>query len=582
MEYKKLVDLYDKLENTTKRLEKTYHISEFLKSIKEYKVDLNKCILLIKGNIYPAWDETKIGVATKLVMKAINVTSGISVKEIEKEWKKIGDLGEVAKKLVSNKKQATLFSKSLSTDKVFSNLRKISESEGEGSVDRKVKLISELLSGASPDEAKYIVRTVLEDLRIGVGDGSIRDALVWAYDGWGKYYDIENKEFNIDSEREKYNKVVETVQKAVDITNDFGIIGELLKEEGLKGLDKVKFALGKPLKVMLYPKAKDIEDAFKTVGKPAAFEYKYDGFRIQVHKANGKVTLFTRRLENVTKQFPEIIKLVQKNITGDNFVLDSEAVGYDYKSGKYLPFQNISQRIRRKYDIESMAKKYPVELVIFDILSYEGKSKLNDHFLERRKLLDTIVKEEKKKIVLAQQIITEDKEKAEKFYQESLKSGNEGVMVKNLEGIYKPGSRVGYGVKVKPVMESLDLAIVKAEWGTGKRAGWLTSFTLACVDDEKYLEIGKVGTGFKEKEEGVKFAEMTKILKKLIINEKGKEVELKPEIIIEINYEEIQKSQTYSSGFALRFPRIIRIRDDRKDPDTLERVEDLYYNQRSR
>jgi len=639
MEYSKLVELYEKLESNTKRLAKTYEISELLKEVPSD--DLQIILLMVQGRIFPPWDERKIGVASRLILKAISVSAGVETKKVEDEWKKTGDLGQVAFNLVGKKKQATLFSAELSVKKVFDNIQKIASIEGKGAVDRKLSLIKELLTSAKPGEAKYIVRMVLEDLRVGVGDGTLRDAIVWAFfpkienihskctkcnkivprglmkeclacgnkfekvvlgdltslnhfeNSKGFIDKLTNGELKTDElyvidkeERESYNFMMEAVQSAFDVTNDFSVVATAIKKGGLKELGKISLHVGVPLKVMLYPKAKDIEDAFSIVGKPAAFEYKYDGFRMQIHKENGKVEIFTRRLENVTKQFPEIAEYVKNNVDAKSFVLDSEAVGYNSKTGKYMPFQEISQRIRRKYDIEKTAKELPVELNVFDLIAYEGKNMVKEHFLERRKILEKIIKQVPKKIVIAEQIITDNLDEAEKFYQESLRKGNEGVMVKNLEGIYKPGSRVGYGVKVKPTMDSMDLVIVAAEWGTGKRAGWLSSFTLACIDDGEYLEIGKVGTGMKEKaeEEGVKFEEMTELLKPLILSEKGRDVTVKPKIVFEIKFEEIQKSPTYSSGYALRFPRVIRIRDDRRPEEinTLNEVEDVYYNQKKR
>ena len=577
MQYKQLVETYDKLESTSKRLEKTYYISELLK--KTSMDDLQITALLLQGKIFPGWDESKIGVASRLIIKAINVASGIDVNKVEDEWKKTGDLGKVAENLIGKKSQSTLFRKDLSVKKVFENLRKLATLEGQGTVNKKIKLIAELLTSASPREARYIVRTVLEELRVGVGEGSLRDALVWAYVSDLKFkYNKEEKKIELsEEERKTYNKVVEKVQHAFDLTNEFAIVASALKKDGLKGLKDISLIPGKPIKAMLYPKAKNIEDAFKGVGKPAAFEYKYDGFRLQVHKTKEGITLYTRRLDNVTKQFPEVVGYVEKNVKGSSFILDTEAVGFDSKTGKYLPFQSISQRIKRKYDIDVLAKKFPIELNIFDVMSYEGKNFLKIPFKERRKLLEKITKEIPKKIVLARQLITDNTKEADKFYKESLKKGEEGIMVKNLEGIYKPGARVGYGMKVKPVMESLDLVIVGAEWGEGKRSGWLTSFTIACLKDGEYLEIGKVGTGIKELEgAGVSFSELTKMLKPLVIAEKGKSVKVKPKIIIEINYEEIQKSTKYSSGYALRFPRVIRLREDKSldeisDSDMVEK-----------
>lgn len=920
MRYLDLVEVYEKLNQTTKRLEKTFYIAELLK--KADAKDISQVMLLMQGRVFHQWDDQKIGVAAKLVLRAINVSTGIDPAKVEQEWKKTGDLGQVAMNLTKVKKQATLFSKKLEVKAVLGNLRKLAGLEGAGSVDQKIQLISELLTSAEPLEAKYIIRTVLEELRVGVGEGSVRDAIVWAYfpkEAGVIYNNKDIMDVVDDKDREKFNKVVEIVQHAIDLTNDFAKVCQIAKEKGLEGLEKLDLEPGIPIKVMLYPKAKNISDAFAKVGKPAALEYKYDGFRCitgytslfinnkgfisvrdvkvgdqvlthngdfksviainkrkidageklfdvttyygagfriseghpvlvfrekpcwvnienvkltdkivfplpkiditlpferkltltdesgysksidandfffrflgywigdgftnnyhntervglifnarteadlcnyyevnvkklfgirntsknfhngaiylywrdkplriwlsrffredwkgkilppwfygikkeqfdsflkgwiesdghtddqgstsistkerslamsavllglkfkrmigikkirvlgktyyriiipkskrgyefknghvlidlysikelkrrdprvvlynlqvqddesyctsliclhncQIHKSGKDIQIFTRRLENVTAAFPEVVGFVRDYVKGDNFILDSEAVGFSPKTGKYLPFQSISQRIRRKYDIEQTAKEFPVELNVFDIVYYNGKTTINMLFSERRKLIERIVKEQKKKIILAKQLITDDEAEAAKFYDESLKNGEEGIMVKSLESVYTPGRRVGLGVKVKPVMETLDLVIVGAEWGEGKRAAWLTSFTVACIDeDNQLLEIGKVGTGIKELEsEGsVTFPKLTEMLKPLIIAEKGKSVKIKPSVVIEVEYEEIQKSPTYSSGFALRFPRVVRLRDERgsEDASSLEQVKDLY------
>ncbi|MBW2969359.1 ATP-dependent DNA ligase, partial [Candidatus Woesearchaeota archaeon] len=271
-----------------------------------------------------------------------------------------------------------------------------------------------------------------------------------------------------------------------------------------------------------------------------------------------------------------------------SFIIDCEAVGYDRFSKKYIAFQNISQRIKRKYDIEEIAKKFPVELNIFDVIYYDDESLIKKPFSERRKILVSMIQDAVYlKIKPAEQIITSDIKEAEEFYQKSLESGNEGIMVKNLSGIYKPGARVGYGMKVKPTMETIDAVIVGAEWGEGKRSAWLASFIIAIRDSEtgEFLEIGRVGTGIKEKsEEGVSFGQFTEMLKPLIIKEEGKIVYVKPEIVIEIDYEEIQRSPTYTSGYALRFPRFIHLREERSPEEitTTEEIEELYESQRGR
>jgi DNA ligase-1 len=581
MDYSELVEHYEKIESTSKRLEKTKFISELLKNTS--KSDIAKVIFLLQGRVFPEWDDQKIGIASRLVIKALNVSTGNPEREIELEWKKTGDLGLTAENLTKKKKQATLFSSKLSITKVFENLKKLATHEGKGSTERKIGLVSEILTSASPKEAKYIVRTLLEDLRVGASSGTLRDAIVWAY--FPKVY--EEKE----EKKEEYQATVKKVQEAYDITNDFSKVVDAIDDGGFS-LEKIGLSVGIPLNPMLFVKAKDIPDGFSIVGKPCALEYKIDGFRVQVHKKKEIIKLFTRRLENVTTQFPDIVEFVKKYVKAEECILDSEVVGIDPKTKKWLPFQNISQRIRRKYDLEETAKDVPVMVIAFDILFYDGKSLLKEKFSERRKILEKCIKEQEYKIEIIRQLVTDDLKKAEKFYSESLKLGNEGIMMKSLDSEYKAGARVGFGVKVKPVLETLDLVITGAEWGHGKRAGWMSSFMVSCVDNGKFLEIGKVGTGIKELEtkekEGEKvnitFIELTKLLKPLILKETGTNAEIKPKIVVEVEFEEVQSSNTYSSGYALRFPRLKVIRYDRKADDcsTLKDVERIYTEQRGR
>jgi len=589
MKYSELVEVYDNLEKTTKRLDKTHCISEFLKKISTEELDI--VMLLLQGVIFPKYDERKIGFGGRMVLKALNIATGIEVEKIEKEWKNIGDIGDVAEKLVSRKKQVTLFSQDLTVKKVFDNLRSLAGLEGPGTVDRKIKLVAELLTSAKPREARYVIRTVLEEMRVGVGEGTLRDSMVWAYFGkeLGIKYDEKEKNIEFDEEegRKKYNEYLDMLQSALDVTNDFSKVAAIAKKRGINGLKKIELKTEKPVKVMLFQKAKDFEDAFERVGKPAAFEYKYDGFRLEIHKKDKNIRLFTRRLEDVTKQFPDVVDYVDKNVKANEFIIDSEVTGIDLKTKKHLAFQNISQRIKRKYNIEEMTKTIPVMVNIFDIISVDGESVIEKPYKERIKILKKIVDNVQNKIALAEQIITDDMKEAKKFYEKALSVGNEGVMAKNLEAPYKPGSRVGYGVKIKPTMETLDLVIIGADWGTGKRGKWLSSFDIACKDPDTgdFLEIGKFGTGVKEKsEEGTSFEEMTELLKPLIKSEKGKHVNVKPKIVVEVDYEEIQKSPTYSSGYALRFPRLVRLRVDKPADEVadIDMVEELYHEQRGR
>lgn len=580
MKYAKLVEVYEKLESSTKRLYKTWVLSEFFKSTSD-----EQALLLVQGKVFPNWDDRELGFASKMMLKAIARSTGASSDKISKLWRKTGDIGTVAQELTTKKSQSTLLSSDLTVKKVFVNLHRIAELEGSGTVNRKIQLVTELLTSAKPKEAKYIIRTVLGELRVGLGEGTIRDAITWAFFGEkaGVEFDEKSNKLSL-KDRSVYNEYVGVVQKALDTRNDYVEVA-LLAKKGRSALEKVALVPGRPIKVMLFQKAKSIKDGFKRVGSPAAIEYKYDGFRLQIHKAKGKIQLFTRRLEEVTAQFPDVVGFVKK-IDGKSFIFDAEVIGVDPKSGRHLPFQQISQRIKRKHNIESMAKKFPVEVNIFDVLYFDGKSLLDEPFKKRRKIIKKHVSKADS-LRLATEIITDSVEDAKKFYDEALSDGQEGVMMKNLDGIYKPGSRVGFGVKVKPTMETLEVVVTGAQWGEGKRSDWLASFTIAIRDPEsgEFLQIGKVGTGFKEKrEEGFSFAEMTDLLKPLVVKEKGRTVTVKPKVVIEVDYEEIQKSPTYSSGFALRFPRLVRLRDDRSASDvaTLDEVKDFYKSQRSR
>ena len=543
MNYKKLAEVYEALGGTTKRLEKIDILSKFLKQLDESDRDI---LYLLLGDIYPEYDERKIGISNQLTIKAISKATGIDEKNVINKWKEIGDLGKVAEVLILKKSQSTLHKYVLTTEKVLENLRKLPGLEGKGTVGKKISLITELLTSASPVEALYLTRTLIGDLRIGVKESTVRNAMAAAF---------------FDSEKDAIKKI----QDAIDKSNDLAAVFDVTRERKLGGFDELQLQVGKPVKVMLAQKAKSIKDAFEAVGKPCAIEYKYDGFRLVIHKKGGNIILFTRRLENVTKQFPEVVEYVKKYVKGNSFILDSEAVGFHKKTKEYKPFQEISQRIKRKYDIERLQNELPVEINVFDILYYNGKSFLNEPFEKRTALIKKIIRNHPYKIIHAKQIITSDEKRAEEFYRQSLKNNQEGVMFKNLKTVYQPGGRVGHMLKVKPEEKDLDLVITGGIYGTGKRSGWLSSFILSCRDKNgKLLEIGKVGTGIKEKAEmGISFKELTEKLKPHITEEKGKKVKIKPKIVVSITYQEIQKSPNYSSGFALRFPRFTALRPDK-------------------
>jgi len=456
---------------------------------------------------------------------------------------------------MKSKKQSSLFKKKLTTDLVFDNLQKLATLTGKGSQDRKINLLSELLVSSKPKEAKYIVRTALEIMRIGVAEGIIRDSI--------------SKAFNVDS------KIVEN---AWFLNADYGQIAKIAKTNGEKGLKQIKIKPGNPIVVMLGDKSPTLEDAVKKY-ENCILEYKYDGIRILISKDNNNFWLHTRRLEDVTSQFPDIVNLAKKSINAKSCIIEGECVGIDAKSGKSIPFQQLSRRVQRKHDIELMAKKIPVRMYLFDVLYLNGKSYLEKKYCERRNALKKIVKPIEKKFILSEGLTTKDLKKAEKFYEGALNKGYEGLMVKNLDAEYQPGRRVGHWLKIKPISEPLDLVIIGAEWGTGKRSKWFGSFELGCRDSDtgNFLGCGKLGTGLSDKQ----FEDLTKKLKNLIIEEKGIYVKLKPKIVIEVGYEEIQKSPKYESGFALRFPRLLRFRTDEEPEQSndIKKIKKLFNQQ---
>jgi len=566
MKYKKLAEVYEDLSATTKRLEKTDILSKFLKNVSEKDDDV---MYLLLGSVFPEYSEKRIGISNQLAIQAISKSTGVEKPEVVKTWKQLGDLGKVAEELTKKKRQSTLRSHVITIQKVIENIQKLPELEGKGTISRKLGLITELLTSASPLESKYLIRTLIGDLRIGVQESTIRDAMAKAF---------------FQDKKEAASKI----QRALDRANDIGAVFVMARKGKLKAFESVGIEIGKPLKVMLAQKADSIADGFKKVGKPCSVEYKYDGFRMLVHKKGKTLTLFTRRLENVTKQFPEVVDYINKYVKGKEFILDSEAVGWDRKTKEYKPFQSISQRIRRKYDIEKLQEQLPVELNVFDILYYNGKSMIDSPYRDRVKLVKKIVKKHPYKIIPAKSIITGDEGRAKAFFKAALKDNQEGIMMKNLEAIYQPGKRVGHMLKVKPEERDLDLVITGAEYGTGKRSGWMSSFVLSCRGKNKgeFLEIGKVGTGIKEKAQGesgiVSFDELTKKLSKYVIEEKGKKVKLKPKMVVSVTYQEIQRSPNYNSGWALRFPRFTALRPDKplSEIADLKEVEKDFNNQK--
>jgi len=537
MRYSQLADIYEQLEETRKKLQKRDILAEFYKSCPTEQ--LSKVVLLSMGIVVTG--EQELGIANEMMRRIVSRTYGFSETDVVKKFKETGDLGLTAEYFSSHRKQKTLAKKELTVDHVFENLEKLPGIIGTGSQDKKVSLVAELLSNASGKEARYIVRTVLGDMRIGVAHGIVRDAIAKAF-----------------------GKDAKDIEHLYNVLNDFGRVAEYAK----KGKMKAEIAPGLPVRVMLADRASDLKTALEEFDEPAS-EWKYDGFRMQIHKDGNNVKIFSRRLDDVTNQFPDVVALTKECIRTGDCIIEGETLAVG-KDGKPKPFQQLSRRIQRKYDIEKMVKEIPVQVNLFDMLYLNGKSYMTKPFRDRWNELKKVIKETKN-FRLADHIETKDFNKANAFYKAALAAGQEGVIVKNLDAHYQPGKRVGYWLKVKQILEPLDLVVVGAIWGEGKRAKWLGSLILACRKGDKFLPTGKMGSGLTEEH----MKELTKKLKELIIEEHGNTVTLKPKIVIEVGYEEIQKSPKYPTGYALRFPRLLRIRTDEKRPEDANTCVDI-------
>ena len=557
MEYSKLVEVYEKLDATQSNLEKTSIIADFFS---EHPDELEDTVLLCMGRAFPYWKDLDLGISSKTMVDIIVEATGRSEDEVTEVWKNEGDLGIAAEKMAEQKTQQSLGSKNLTLERVVETLDKVarlgegSGEHGKASMATKKRNVASLISDSEPREARYIARTFIQNLRLGVGEGTIRDALAEAF------FEGEHKE---------------EIQRAYDLTNDFQEVAAACKK-GLKEINSLEIEVFRPIKSMLAKKVNSIEEGFEEVGRPAAIDYKYDGVRAQIHRKNGEVKVFTRRLEDVTKQFPDVVKAVKENIDADEFILDTEVVGYNPDDGSTIPFQKLSRRVKRKYEIEKMKQKIPVEVRPFDLL-YLEEGMIDEKYSDRYSKLESIVTENERELRMADHEVTDSDERVNEMNHTAISDGHEGIMMKALDAEYKPGNRVGYMVKLKPVMETLDLAVIGAKWSEGRRSDWLGRLKLGCWDEknQEYRMIGRMATGLTDEQ----FEEITEKLKPLIVSEDGRDVKVRPEIILEIEYEEIQKSPNYDSGYALRFPRMKSFRDDKEEADTLEKVQNLYENQ---
>ncbi|WNY24914.1 DNA ligase [Methanolapillus millepedarum] len=548
--------------------------ASFLKELDEDELSVS--CYMIMGEIFPAWTGEKLGLGPNLLYSALSKAAGISPDKIKEDLKETGDVGETTFLALSKEKKSqstfsSFFSASENGDdsgdssvlicgkltirQVYDQLKGIASASGKGAQSQKIKILQSLFSAATPDEAKYISRIALEELRIGIGEGIVRDSIAKAFD-----------------------VPVEKVEFAFMVTNDLGEVAVASKTGGIENLDNQQIQINRPVKMMLAQVTNSIETAFSEL-ETVAVEWKFDGARLQIHKKGKEVKLYSRRLEDVTDSLPDVADAILAAVEATDAVLDGEAVAID-EEGRPRAFQDILRRFRRKYDVESTSRDIPIHVNLFDLLYVDGESMIEKPLKERRERLSEIIRKNSKGISVDDMVVTTDPAIAHDIYEKALKAGHEGIMMKNPSSVYSPGKRGKNWMKKKPVMDTLDLVVIGGEWGSGKRKNKIGSYILACYDDinNAFLEIGRVGTGLSDE----LLDNLTEKFKPLIEAESGVEIKIKPEIVFEIAFEEIQKSTNYQAGYALRFPRLIQVREDKmiEDIDTVDKIERMYAGQK--
>jgi DNA ligase 1 len=576
-----LAETFAIMEKTTSRLELTDHLVLILKRTPTDMLD--KIVYLIQGKLGPDYQSSELGIAEKLIIKSLSLVSGNSLNEIKKKYSEIGDLGEVAYNILINKIQTTLISGLLTIENVFNTLLKIARVSGTGSLDNKLRFIVSLLNNSSNLEAKFIVKLILGNLRLGIADFTLLDAIALTFTG------------------DKKNRQI--LERAYNVSSDLGKIALILSRGSIDDIRTISISLFIPIRPMLAERVSNPLEALEKIHGDVLAEFKIDGERIQIHKKGKRTELFTRSLENVTSNFPDLIKAFD-NIETKDLIAEGEVVAINPENNKYLPFQSLMRR-RRKYNIQEITAAYPVILNLFDLLYYDGSDMTHVPLLERRKLLANIFGRQQKsdKVKLIDQIKVSRIEEMENYTEKALKNGCEGIMIKNPNSQYRAGAREWAWMKLKKeysgeVTDSVDLVVVGALHGKGRRVGKYGALLLATYDAERdvFCTICKVGTGFTDNI----LLMVTDKLNKHIIKHKHPRVEsgntkmdtwFEPKVVLEIISSEITLSPVYTTainkikpqyGLALRFPKFTgKIRDDKsaEDATTVKEIFKIYKDQ---
>ncbi len=550
--FQALAELCENLTTTTKRTVMTNTVADFLRQLEEDEVE--PAVSMMLGRAFPKWDERTLDISWATLSAIIERLTKTNWKEFSAAFRQTGDIGAATQTVIENsrvRRQATLFENPLTVLEVRRILEAIAESAGQGSRERKERIIESLFGRATPLEAKYLVKIVIGEMRTGLQEGLMEIAV--------------SKAFSIP---------LKTVQEAVMFTGDVGETVAICKKQGAEGVAKLSFKVFRPIKPMLAQTAENPEEALEEHGGETSFEYKLDGARIQIHKSPDKVKVFSRRLSDVTESLPEVVALIRRQVKAREAILEGEGIALG-KDGNPLPFQHLMRRFRRIYETNKMVEEIPVALFLFDAIYVDGQSLTSLPYAERRRKLQEVAGN----IPLTKQRITGDPSEAQLFLREAVEEGHEGLMAKRLDGPYTPGVRGKHWLKIKETLEPLDLVIVAAEYGYGRRHRWLSDYYLAARDEEtsEFLIVGKTFKGLTDEE----MTEMTTRLKEIAIAEEGHRVTVLPRIVVEVAYNEIQKSPKYRCGMALRFARITRIRLDKspEEADTIQKVRGIYERQ---
>lgn len=556
MKFSNLVQIFEQLEQISSGNKMREILSNFFKKIP--KDDIDSVAYLTIGKIDAEYKKTDLGLADKMVIRALVKASSKKPEEIKNISRKLGDLGLVAEKIINNKG-------SLSVKQVIETLRKISTTKGTGSQEKKIDLLISILKKANSKQAKYIVRIALGKLRLGVAAATILDSLAIAFKGVKDKTELES---------------------AYDNTSDIGLVAKLAAS---KKKISVGVTIGVPIKMMLAQRVKSLAEMQKHIPGKITAEEKYDGERMQIHKSGKNIVIFSRRLDNITHQYPDVLAALKSAIKANECIIEGETVAVG-KKGNLMPFQTLMKR-RRKYEIEKYVKEVPVNLFLFDLLYLNGKSYINESYPNRRKALEKTIKQNKI-VKLARQITTDNINKVQDFFKQCLKRNAEGIIAKSnsKDSIYKAGTRGWNWIKwkkdyLKGVKDTYDLVVVGAYHGRGRRAKNYGALLCAIYNKTKdqFETFTKLGAGFTDK----MLNELPKIFSKYITSKKPARVTIKkpmepdfyfqPKIVAEVLGAEITKSPTHSSGYALRFPRFLRFRDDKsaEQATTLKEVRQM-------